>query len=177
MIVHFNPTQKSLANKVFQQAENLAGQYFRLDRERIKKYRYDVKTLADLEKHEVREGAFAHLCRYHFNKEREPDKPDDFYFYRVCLQDNRILDAVERGHSFIRLSPLLLYIAAHELVHIVRFEAREIDFDASREEKEREEDKVHMITRDLLQSCISPDLRLIFDCFSNRYKIGDIFLQ
>ncbi len=175
MIVHFNPIQKSLANKVFQQAENLAGQYFRLDREKIKKYRYDVKTLADLEEHEVRDGAFAHLCRYHFNKDREPDKSDDFYFYRVCLQDNQILNAIERGHSFIRLSPLLLYIAAHELVHIVRFEAREIDFDASRDEKEREEDKVHTITRDLLQSCISPDLRLIFDCFSNRYKIGDIF--
>jgi hypothetical protein len=177
VIVHFNPIQKSLANKVFQQAENLAGQYFRLDREKIKKCRYDVMTLADLEEHEVRDGAFAHLCRYHFNKDREPDKSDDFYFYRVCLQDNQILNAVERGHSFIRLSPLLLYIAAHELVHIVRFEAREIDFDASREEKEREEDKVHTITRDLLQSCISPDLRLIFDCFSNRYKIGDIFFQ
>jgi hypothetical protein len=173
--MHFNPAQRSLASNVFQQAETLARQYFRLNREEMKKYRYDVKTLADLEKHEVRDGAFAHLCRYHFNKDQDLDKSDDFYFYRVCLQDKQILNAVERGHSFIRLNPLLLYIAAHELVHIIRFEAREIDFDASREEKEREEDKVHTITKDLLQSCISPDLRLIFDCFSNRYKIGDIF--
>ena len=173
--MHFNPTQKTVASNAFQRAEALAGQHFRLNREKMKNYRYDVKTLADLEKHEVKDGAFAHLCRYHFNRDQEPEVRTDSYFYRVCLQDNRILDAVERGHSFVRLNPLLLYIAAHELVHIIRFEAREIDFNASHEEKEREEEKVHSITRDLLQPCITPDLGLIFDCFSNRYKIGDIF--
>jgi hypothetical protein len=160
---------------MFQHAENLAGQYFRLSRDEMKNYRYDVKTLAYLEEHEVKNGAFAHLCKYHYKKEESTNQSGDFHFYRICLQDNRILDAVERGHSFIRLNPLLLYIAAHELVHIIRFEAREIDFDASREEKEREEDKVHTITRDMLQSSISPDLKLILDCFSNRYKIGDLF--
>ena len=173
--MHFNPTQKTVASNAFQRAETLAGQHFRLNREKMKVYRYDVKTLADLEKHEVKDGAFAHLCRYHFNRGQEPEGKSDSYFYRVCLQDNRILDAVERGHSFVRLNPLLLYIAAHELVHIIRFETREIDFDASHEEKEQEEEKVHSITRDLLQPCITPDLGLIFDCFSNRYKIGDIF--
>lgn len=160
---------------MFQHAENLAGQYFRLSRDEMKNYRYDVKTLAYLEEHEVKNGAFAHLCKYHYKKEKSTNQSGDFHFYRICLQDNRILDAVERGHSFIRLNPLLLYIAAHELVHIIRFEAREIDFDASREEKEREEDKVHTLTRDMLQSSISPDLKLILDCFSNRYKIGDLF--
>ena len=160
---------------MFQHAENLAGQYFRLSRDKMKNYRYDVKTLAYLEEHEVKIGAFAHLCKYHYKKEESTNQSGDFHFYRICLQDNRILDAVERGHSFIRLNPLLLYIAAHELVHIIRFEAREIDFDASREEKEREEDKVHTLTRDMLQSSISPDLKLILDCFSNRYKIGDLF--
>lgn len=173
--MHFNPLQMSLANNMFQHAENLAGQYFRLSRDDMKNYRYDVKTLAYLEEHEVKNGAFAHLCKYHYKKEESTNQSGDFHFYRICLQDNRILDAVERGHSFIRLNPLLLYIAAHELVHIIRFEAREIDFDASREEKEREEDKVHTLTRDMLQSSISPDLKLILDCFSNRYKIGDLF--
>ena len=173
--MHFNPLQRSLANNVFQHAENLAGQYFRLSSDEMKNYRYDVKTLAYLEEHEVKNGAFAHLCKYHYKKEEGTNQSGDFHFYRICLQDNRILDAVERGHSFIRLNPLLLYIAAHELVHIIRFEAGEIDFDASREEKEREEDKVHTLTRDMLQSSISPDLKLILDCFSNRYKIGDLF--
>jgi len=173
--MQFNSLQKSLANNMFQHAESVVGQYFRMSREEIKKYRYDVKTLADLDEHEVKDGAFAHLCKYHYKKEESANRLYDFYFYRVCLQDNRILDAVERGQTFIKLNPLLLYIAAHELVHIIRFEAREIDFDASREDKEREEDKVHAITKDMLQSCISPDIKLILDCFSNRYKIGDLF--
>lgn len=173
--MHFNSLQKSLANNMFHHAESLAGQYFRMSREEMKNYRYDVKTLANLEEHEVKDGAFAHLCRYHYKKDESANMADDFYFYRICLQDNRILDAVERGRSFIKLNPLLLYIAAHELVHIIRFEAREIDFNASQEEKEREEDKVHTITKDMLQSCISPDIKLILDCFSNRYKIGDLF--
>jgi len=173
--MHFNPEQRTLANNMFQHAENLVGQHFRLSRENIKNYRYDVKTLVHLEEHEIKDGAFAHLCKYHYKKEDLANQSDGFYFYRICLQDNRILDAVERGHSFIKMNPLLLYIAAHELVHIIRFETREIDFDASREDKEREEDKVHAITRDMLQSCISTDLQLILDCFSNRYKIGDLF--
>jgi len=172
--MYFSISQKSIANNAFQHAEKLAGKYFRLRPEEMRNHHYDVKTLANLENHEVKEGAFAHLCRYHYKNDECSNQLDSFYFYRICLQDNRILDAIDRGHSFIKLNPLLLYIAAHELVHIIRFEAREIDFDASREEKEREEDKVHAITRDILQSCISPDLKLILDCFSNRYKIGDL---
>ncbi len=172
--MYFSTAQTSLANKAFQQAEKITGKYFRLSQEFMKNHRYDIKTLAYLEDHEVKEGAFAHLCRYHYTKDDRSNQRDSFYFYRICLQDNRILDAINRGHSFIKLNPLLLYIAAHELVHIIRFETREIDFDASQEEKEREEDKVHAITSDILQSCISSDLKLVLDCFSNRYKIGDL---
>lgn len=173
--MYFSTSQKSIANNAFQQAEKMAGRYFRLSPEVMKNHRYDVKTLAYLEDHEVKDGAFAHLCRYHYKNNDRSNELGGFHFYRICLQDNRILDAIDRGHSFIKLSPLLLYIAAHEIVHIIRFEAGAIEFDASREEKEQEEDKVHAITRDILQSCISPDLKLILDCFSNRYKIGDIF--
>jgi hypothetical protein len=60
-------------------------------------------------------------------------------------------------------------------VHIVRFETGEIEFDASLEEKEREEEKVHTITKDMLQSTMSPELKIVLDCFSSRYKIGDLF--
>ena len=170
---YFNGTQISLAGKTFSQAEMMAGQYFRLSPSEWKGHRYDVKTLAFLEKHEVREGAFAHLCRYQFRKEHEGAE-EGFSFYRICLQDDRILDAVERAHSFIRLSPLLLYIAAHELVHVIRFEQGEGNFDAPEEEKLDEEQTVHRITRNLLKPGTDPDLNLVLDCFSNRYQIGDL---
>lgn len=170
---YFNTEQISLAGRTFSQAEKMAGRYFRIGPAEWRERRYDVKTLAFLEKHEVREGTFAHLCKYQFRKEPE-GKDGGFHFYRICLQDDRILDAVKRAHSFIRLSPLLLYIAAHELVHVIRFERGEGNFDAAEEEKPGEEENVHRITRNLLKPATDPDLNLVLDCFSNRYRIGDL---
>ena len=171
--MYFNSLQMSMTGQTFQRAEKLAGHYFRLSSDKIRSHRYDVKTLAYLEGHEVKNGAFAHLCKYHYKKEEKATHPEGFHFYRICLQDNQILDAVERGHSFIKLTPLMLYIAAHEIVHIIRFDNGEIGFDASIKEKETEEEKVHAITRDMLQSHMDSDLKIVIDCFSNRYKIGD----
>lgn len=174
--MYFNPAHISLTKSAFVDAEKLAAQYFRISRKELSAHRYDVKTLAYLEDHEVNEGAFAHLCKYYYPKSKETDSHDSFCFYRICLQDDRILDAVERANSFIKLTPLMLYIAIHELVHVIRFECGESSFDAPREEKEAEEKKVHGITRNILQSIVYPDLTLILDCFSNRYRIGDMFI-
>jgi hypothetical protein len=170
---YFNTGQISLAGRTFSQAEKMAGKYFHIGPVEWKERRYDVKTLAFLEKHEVREGAFAHLCKYQLRKKCGGTE-GDLHFYRICLQDDRILDAVERAHSFIRLSPLLLYIAAHELVHVIRFDRGEGNFDAPEEEKSDEEEKVHRITRNLLKPATDSDLALVLDCFSNLYRIGDL---
>ena len=169
----FSPTQISLAGRTFAEAERLAGGYFRLSPAEWRSHRYDVKTRAFLEEHEVQEGAFAHLCRYEYRQEPETAERRR-HFYRICLQDERILDAVERAHSFIRLSPLLLYIAAHELVHVIRFEREEVSFEADESEKTDEEETVHRITRNLLKPVTNGDLSLVLDCFSNDYRIGDM---
>ncbi len=163
---YFSPAEASLAGAAFQNAEKIALRYFRMTPEAMNGFRYDFKTLAYLDNHEVKEGAFAHLCKYEY---------EDGYFYRICLQDNSILDAVTRANSFIRLAPLMLYIAAHELVHVIRFDKGEADFDVPMDEKLREEEKVHSITGDMLQSCINPEMNLVLDCFSKRYQIGDMF--
>lgn len=176
---YFSPKQISLAGQTFAQAQKMAGHYFSIGPEEWKERRYDVRTLAFLEKHEVREGTFAQLCRYQFRKETQEKRDNDegLHFYRICLQDDRILDAVERANSFIRLSPLLLYIAAHELVHVIRFDRGEGNFDAPDEEKSNEEETVHRITRNMLKPATDPDLNLVLDCFSNRYRIGDLVQQ
>ncbi len=70
---YFTAEQISLAGRSFAQAEKMAGRYFHVAPEEWKEYRYDVKTLAYLDKHEVREGAFAHLCKYEYGKEPEPE--------------------------------------------------------------------------------------------------------
>jgi hypothetical protein len=172
--MYFSPAQISLAEQAFAHAEKLASGYFRLDRRGVKSHRYDVRTKAYLQEHEVRDRAFAHLCKYQYGGEAADASGGGRHFYRICLQDDCILDAVERAHSFIRLGPLLLYIATHELVHVVRFEDGVIAFDAPEEVKEQEEEAVHQITRRMLQPVGNPDLGLVLDCFSDRYRIGDI---
>lgn len=173
--MYFNASQTSLAESAFSHAEKLAGRYFRISPEEMKAHRYDIKTLAYLDDHEVNSRAFAHLCKYHCQQRDGAGPEDGLHFYRICLQDNRILDAVDRSGLFIKLSPLLLYIAAHELVHVVRFDCGHIDFDAPLAEKRREEETVHEITRDMLSSLAAPELNLVMECFSSRYQIGDLY--
>jgi hypothetical protein len=173
--MYFNPSQISLADMAFAHAERMAASHYRLGKTELQRLRYDVKTLAYLEEHEKSENAFAHLCRYHYKTDRLTENIGGLHFYRICLQDNRILDAVSRSEAFIKLPPLLLYIAAHELIHVIRFDTGEGRVDVDMEEKEHEELKVHKITRELLSPITYPDLKLVLDCFSDRHAIGDLF--
>jgi hypothetical protein len=170
----FNPNEVAQANRSFIQAEKMVSRHFRLAPTAVKNWRYDVKTRVNLERHEINDGVFAHLCKYGYQKDgADPD--DRLDFYRICLQDHRILDAVDRAGSFVRLSPLLLYIAAHELVHVARFAGGVADFDMDDDRKEVEEETVNAITQDLLKPVDHPHLDLVLDCFSKRYNLEAIF--
>ena len=68
----------------------------------------------------------------------------------------------------------MLYIAAHELVHVIRFDRGEANFESSSDEKEQEEDRVHGIAHDMLQPCMNQELKLVLDCFSRRYQLGEL---
>lgn len=177
MAQFFNPVQLPMANKAFTDAEKLVSGHFRLNESQFKKNKYDVKTLAYLDQHEIKDGAFAHLCKYSYQKPEGSTESgkDGFDFYRVCLQDNIILDAVQRANPFVKLSPLMLYIAVHELIHVLRFGNGESDFDASREEKEKEESIVHNLTRNALHTVKNNNMEIVLECFSNNFKIGDIY--
>lgn len=174
---YFNAAQIPLTNRAFNDAEKLVSRNFRISEEELKRKRYDVKTLVQLEEHEIKEGAFAHLCKYAYEKPAQLPDADikSFDFYRICLQDNIILDAVERANSFIKFSPLMLYIATHELIHVLRFSNGEIDFDASVEEKEQEEAIVHNLTKFVLQPVKHHDLDIVLDCFSSSFNIYDLY--
>ena len=173
--MYFNTLQLSKIKSVFGQAERLAGGYFNLTETQVKAQRYDVKTLVHLEAHEVDERAFAQLCKYAIRKD-EPDEPSRSYdLYRICLQDNRILNAIERAHSFIRLESLMLYIAVHELVHVIRFGSEQADFHAPQVERLQEEEKVNKITRSMLHPVADKDLGLVLDCFSTKFDLLESF--
>lgn len=169
----FNSEERARVTRAFTRAERLTGSFFHIHPGEWLARKYAVKTLVQLENHEVHDTAFAQLCRYSMGQGREKDPLKEFHFYRICLQDNRILDAIQRGSSFIRLVPLVLYIATHELVHILRFERGESDFDMPPEERVKEEKKVDAITRSILSPMSDKGLNLVLDCFGNGYRIGD----
>jgi len=173
----FNIAQIPVAARAFNDAEKLLLRHFRLNESDLRKNKYEVKTLAFLSEHEVKDGAFAHLCKYSYEKPRvlTQNPQEAFDFYRVCLQDNIILDAVDRANSFVKLSPLMLYIAVHELIHVMRFGNGAIDFDASQDEKEQEEKIVHNLTREALRSVRQSDMDIVLDCFSSQFAISEIF--
>ena len=171
MPLYFNSAQVPIAKRAFNDAEKLVSYHFRLSEDQFKKNKYDVKTLAYLDKQEIQDGAFAHLCKYSYEKTDglAGSGKDGFDFYRICLQDNIILDAVDRANSFIKFSPLMLYIAVHELIHVLRFNRGEIDFDADSEEREKEESIVDTLTRATLQTVKGHDLEIVLDCFSSQF--------
>jgi hypothetical protein len=173
----FNIAQMPLAARAFNDAEKLVLRHFRMGEDDLRKNKYEVKTLAFLNEHEVKDGAFAHLCKYAYEKPSAmaAEGREGFDFYRVCLQDNIILDAVDRANSFIKLSPLMLYIAVHELIHVMRFGNGSIDFDASHEIKEQEEKIVHNLTRDALRAVRQSDMDIILECFSNQFAISELY--
>jgi len=170
----FSADEKAVVQRSFLDAEGFARHFFRLSANEWKAHRYEVKTLAHLESHERSDQAFAQLCKYVCRKKDEGGRPADFHFFRVCLQDSRILDAVTRGGGFIRFPALMLYIAAHELVHIIRFNRGESKFDLEPADREREEEQVHTLTRRMLSPRADSHLNLVLDCFGNDYRIGDL---
>jgi len=169
----FSAAERFCVAETFTYAEQLTGRHFGIVPGQWLDNRYDVKTLAQLENHEVHESVFAQLCRYSSQQESDREPPRGLHFYRICLQDNRILDAIQRGSSFIKLVPLMLYIATHELVHILRFEQGESDFDMPVRERTKEETRVDAITRSILSPMAGHELNLVLDCFGNGYRIGD----
>jgi hypothetical protein len=168
----FGTKEITCTRNAFQDAEKLTGRYFGLVSDAWKIHRYDVRTLAELREHEVNESAFAHLCKYHYRVRDPRIYWNGVDFYRICIQDNRILDALKRGSSFIRLVPLMLYIATHELIHVLRFERGESSFEMPVEERKREEERVHHIARQVLKPAASSELDLVLECFDDDRLIG-----
>jgi len=145
-------------------AEDSIGNYFQLSNEQWKRIPYEIKTLASLSHDEITSAAFALLNKgfkkledFHLARERL-----DVYF--ICLQDHLILQALKRDKG-LTLLPLLVYIFAHELVHIVRFSQFIQRFDAMGEGREKEEGFVHAKTFEILNKVSLPNLDYVLEAY------------
>jgi len=131
-------------------SEDITGNFFKFSTGQWKRFRYDVKTLADLTSDEISEEAFAVLSRRTrvVNDYKPRSLSRDYYF--ICLQDHQVLKAIGRDGE-IGLLPLLVYVLTHELVHIIRFSNFMKSFDVSGTGREMEERVVHSITYEILR--------------------------
>ncbi len=147
----FSPEHIHKTARIFSEAEELAGNYFKLSTSDWKRFKYDVRTLRDLDANEISNEAFATLSKYTCQNESFDFGQRTFSFYKVCLQDHNILRALKRDPD-ISFNGLLLYIAVHELIHIIRFNKFVTLFEADELAKKEEERIVHETTSSILRA-------------------------
>ena len=161
----FQPNQIIIINDAVAMAEELVSNHYKLSAAQWLRRKYDVRTAADLTPGETIAGPFAQVIRYEGRKRNADLNSEAFDFYKICLQDLAILEAMERSPS-LRLFPFALYIITHELIHIVRFTKFLQSFVASESERHAEEVRVHDKTHEILKPVRIPDMAAVFDFYA-----------
>ncbi len=151
--------------EALQVAEDRVSDYYWLTQTSWRRYAYEVKTLAQLDRKQISDRALAQVLRF-----RQPPSRDGYRsrdFFRICLQDQNILRRTAGQGNPELLFPLLVYILAHELVHIVRFYRFQHLFETTLDQIALEEARVHGITTELLQGVSLPGLNGIIEGFDS----------
>ncbi len=143
-------------------AETLAEDYFSVDLEDSGRFPYDLRTLAELQGLEVTNRAFAQVCKYEYRKADSSLKGGGGEFYRICLQDHRMLDAAKTETPLL-LRALILYVITHELIHVIRFSTDPKRFHLDLRERTLEERAVHQMTYELLKTVRDPQIDTLLD--------------
>jgi hypothetical protein len=161
----FQSDQILLINDAVAMAEELVSNHYKLSAAQWLRRKYDVRTAAELSPEEIIAGPFAQVIRYEGRKKNADLNSEVFDFYKICLQDLAILEALGQTPS-LRLFPFTLYIITHELIHIVRFTKFLQSFVATDSERLAEEVRVHDKTHEILKPVRIPDMAAVFDFYA-----------
>lgn len=156
----FQGPEKPIIQEAVLIAEESTSDFFKLSNSHWRRSRYDILTLEALWDEEISAHALAQVAKYTCCLPGRELKSAHYDLYRICLQDHNILSTLDQ-QSKLALLPLLIYVITHELVHIVRFSQFHQLFDATAEEKDQEEKRVHSLTREILKPFNCPDLEEI----------------
>ncbi len=116
----FNADQLSFISDSVLNAEEIVSDYFKMTHSQWRRAPYDVRTIANLTDDQVIYGPFAQVIRYAAQRHHTFLGTSAYDFYLICLQDHNIIETLNL-HTELSLSPFMLYIMIHELVHIIRF--------------------------------------------------------
>jgi hypothetical protein len=156
----FQGSEKPIIQEAVLIAEESTSDFFKLSNSHWRRSRYDILTLEALWDEEISAHALAQVAKYTCCLPGRELKSAHYDLYRICLQDHNILSTLDQ-QTKLALLPLLIYVITHELVHIVRFSQFHQLFDATAEEKDQEEKRVHSLTREILRPFKCPDLEEI----------------
>lgn len=160
--IFFDKRELFWVREALEVAETLAENYFSLDLEDFERYPYDLRTLANLKGQEVTNRALAQVCKYEYRKNDSSRRVGGREFYRICLQDHKILKVV-RAEPPSLLRSLILYVVTHELIHVIRFSTAPHRFHLHPQEREIEERDVHRTTYELLKTLEDPQVWLLLE--------------
>lgn len=159
----FGPKEMALMARGLTVAEESVSDFFRLSDGAWRAYPYEVRTLAELLPKEVTKRALAQVLRLRKPPAEGQLRAKDFY--RICLQDHNLLGLIRREGTRDLFLPLLTYVMAHELVHIVRFYKFQHLFDTSPLQKAAEEKKVYELTARVLRQIKLPHLERVLNLY------------
>jgi hypothetical protein len=160
--IFFDKKQRFWVGEALEIAETLAEEFFQVDLGDSARFPYDLETLANLRGLEKTRRALAQVCKYEFHKREARVRRGGTEFYRICLQDDQILNKV-RTESLSLLKPLILYVVTHELIHVIRFSLDPKRFYLPSKEKRVEEKDVHRSTYEVLRSFKDPQVELLLE--------------
>ncbi len=170
----FNPEQMKIVNNSVAMSEELVSDFYKMSAGQWLRPKYDIKTLVDLSPDETVHDPFAQIIRYKGTRKDSALGSSAYDYYKICLQDHIILSAQKKSPQ-IKLFPFILYIVTHELIHIVRFSKFLQNFDASPEEKKKEEARVHELTRKILFVVQIPGMKDVLKFYDKwRLPIDDL---
>jgi len=171
MARQFDPAERLQVTRASARAEELTRDFYRIPGHERGRFPYDVSTLAD--DPGPRPRVFADLVRV-VRPASARARRAERQIYRIRLRDDELLAAAE-GAEEVGLSPLLLYVLTHELVHVVRFESELATFeDESAERRGVEEKRVHEITKKVLEPLEDALLRTVVDRYFTDERRGRV---
>jgi len=153
----FDDFQRRLVHQATGQSTEHLSRFYRYSPREFFHFSYDVLTEQDIPGKALKTGIFAETISY-----THGDTPEEFY--RIHLFDHPILEAVSSRKNAPSLYPFLLYILTHELIHISRLSRLGLE-NPSDEDREREEETVHRLTRDVLAPEDSFPLEQVADLY------------
>jgi hypothetical protein len=166
----FSPHQIKTLNTTVSMAEELVSNSYKMSTSQWLHQRYDVKTLAELAPEEIVHGPLAQIIRYEGQRNDRPLGSSTYDFYKICFQDHAVIATLAERPQ-IDFFPFTLYIIAHELIHIVRFSKFLQSFDASPEERNNEEARVHKRTHDILKATNVAGMDQVFEFYNEWGKM------